>query len=224
MRTNPHLPDRKNLRLKGFDYSREGAYFITICCQDRKHRFGKVIDGIMHLNDCGKIAHDEWEVLIARYPHCHFDVFQIMPNHMHGIVVIGGSTFAVGRYNDHQDDYLIIPEMDHRNIDELDHPMDEEDHPNLDDGTTARVVRAGLAAASFSEPGIQNASISDMMGAYKSIVSVKCLEIFKAKGEIMGKFWQRSYDDKIIRDERAFSNISNYIVNNPKKWSEKRAS
>jgi len=217
MRTNPYLPDRKTLRLKGYDYSREGAYFITICCQDRKHRFGKVIDGIMHLNDCGRIAHDEWEVLIARYPHCHFDVFQIMPNHMHGIVVIGGPTLSVGRSNDHLDDHWIIEEMD--NSDEMDHPKDDVHHPNLDDGdhplddgTTARVVRAS----------IQNASISDMMGAYKSIVSVKCLEIYKAKGERMGKLWQRSFDDKIIRDERAYLNISNYIINNPRKWSEGR--
>ncbi len=206
MRTNPHLPCRKSIRLKGYDYSREGAYFITICCQDMKHRLGKVIKGAMILNEFGQIAHDEWASLKIRYPHFEFDVFQIMPNHMHGIVVIGGPTLAVGRSHASHE---IIPSIDfqnidHRLIDDLDHPMD--------DRATVKVARAEE----------KNASIPDVMGAYKSIVSNRCLEIYKSLGKIMGKFWQRSYNDKIIRDERAFQNISNYIVNNPKKWSEDR--
>ena len=172
MRTNPHLPYRKDLRLKGNDYSREGAYFITICCQEMRHRFGKVINGVMQFNECGQIAHDEWAALKARYPHCEFDVFQIMPNHLHGIVVVGAQTVPVLA------------------------------------GTTARIVRV--------------ASISDMMSAYKSIVACRCLEIYKSKNQQMGKLWLRSYDDEIIRDERAFKSISNYIINNPKKWNENR--
>ena len=76
MRTNPHLPCRKSIRFKGYDYSREGAYFITICCQDMKHRFGKVINGAMIFNEYGQIAHDEWASLAERYPHMEFDVFQ----------------------------------------------------------------------------------------------------------------------------------------------------
>ena len=203
MRTNPHLPDRKDLRLKGYDYSREGAYFITICCQEMRHRFGKVINGVMHFNECGQIAHDEWAALKARYPHCDFDVFQIMPNHLHGIVVVGaqtvpvlaGTTRAVVRSPDFD------PLMDQNP--EMDAPIDD-----LGDGTTARVVRA--------------ASISDMMSAYKSIVACRCLEIYKSKNQQMGKLWLRSYDDEIIRDERAFKSISNYIINNPKKWNENR--
>ena len=68
----------------------------------------------------------------------------------------------------------------------------------------------------------RNISLSDAMGAYKSIVFVKCLEIFKSRDERMGKFWQRSFDDKIIRSENSLQNIANYIVNNPKKWGEKK--
>ncbi len=205
MRTNPHLPDRKDLRLQGYDYSREGAYFITICCQDMRHRFGKVINGVMHFNECGQIAHDEWAALKGRYPHCEFDVFQIMPNHLHGIVVVG-TTLAVVR----------SPQNPLMDFEEIDPPIDDDHH--LEDGTTARVVRAGPEELGEKK----NASISDMMSAYKSIVACRCLEIYKLKNQQMGKFWLRSYDDEIIRDERALRTISNYIINNPKKWSENR--
>jgi REP element-mobilizing transposase RayT len=63
-------------------------------------------------------------------------------------------------------------------------------------------------------------SISDIVGAYKSIVSNSCLEIYKIRNQMMGKFWQRNYYEHIIRDEKGYKNISNYIVNNPQKWEE----
>jgi len=170
----------------------------------------------MQLNEFGRIAHDEWVVLKSRYPHLNFDVFQIMPNHMHGIVVVG-PTLAV------------VPTLDHDSL--LDHDPGikiqkndyvDFDHPE-DDGTTARVVRADLADhADHADEEDRNISLSDAMGAYKSIVFVKCLEIFKSRDERMGKFWQRSFDDKIIRSENSLQNIANYIVNNPKKWGEKK--
>ncbi|WP_205943012.1 transposase [Pedobacter frigidisoli] len=65
-------------------------------------------------------------------------------------------------------------------------------------------------------------TISDIVGAYKSIVSNSCLELFKSQNKTMGKLWQRNYYEHIIRDETAYYNISNYIINNPKKWSEDR--
>ena len=79
---------RRSIRLKGFDYSSAGAYFITICCEDRLDRFGKVTDGEMILNDCGMIAYNEWHNLAERFLNFELDVFQIMPNHMHGIIVL----------------------------------------------------------------------------------------------------------------------------------------
>jgi len=77
---------RKSIRLKGYDYSRKGLYFITICCQDRVCRFGHVENGIMILNEFGQIANDEWMKLQHRFENFELDAFQIMPNHMHGII------------------------------------------------------------------------------------------------------------------------------------------
>lgn len=94
-----NIHHRRTIRLKGYDYSQAGLYFVTICVQNRQCLFGEIIGGKMVLNDLGKIAYDEWIKLSERYPHIMFDVFQIMPNHMHGIININnptvGATLAV---------------------------------------------------------------------------------------------------------------------------------
>jgi len=79
---------RRSIRLKEYDYSLEGLYSVMVCCQDMKCRFGKIKNGKMVVNDFGKIAHDEWCKLSERYSNVMLDAFQIMPNHMHGIIAI----------------------------------------------------------------------------------------------------------------------------------------
>jgi len=93
--------NRRSIRLKGYDYSQAGAYFITICCQDRKCRFGNIENDKMVLNDFGLIAYNEWIKLSDRYLNFELDVFQIMPNHMHAIVVLNdvGAGFTPAQYN-----------------------------------------------------------------------------------------------------------------------------
>ena len=85
-RYNPKIHNRRSIRLKGYDYSKAGLYFITICCQDRINRFGQVINGEMILNKFGLIAYNEWIKLADRFSNFELDVFQIMPNHIHGII------------------------------------------------------------------------------------------------------------------------------------------
>ncbi|MDR1022146.1 MAG: hypothetical protein LBL94_02575 [Prevotellaceae bacterium] len=102
MSYNPNIHHRRSIRLKGYDYSQAGLYFVTICCQDRICRFGKIENGDMILNDLGKIAYDEWIKLQERYPRVLLDVFQIMPNHVHGIIGLDdivGATLAVAQNN-----------------------------------------------------------------------------------------------------------------------------
>lgn len=82
-------PNRQSIRLRGYDYSAEGAYFITIVCKDRLHWFGEITDGEMHLSDAGKIAEEEWLRGAELRSEIMLDVFVVMPNHFHGIVVIG---------------------------------------------------------------------------------------------------------------------------------------
>jgi putative transposase len=84
--------NRQSIRLRGYDYSRPGAYFITVCIQDRKQKlFGDVVGGAMVENDYGKIVCQCWNDLPVHYPHIRLDEFVVMPNHVHGIVVIRAS-------------------------------------------------------------------------------------------------------------------------------------
>ncbi len=92
MTFNPHIHHRRSIRLKGYDYSQAGAYFITICCHDGECRFGKIIHpGQMELNAYGIIAYNEWIKLSDRFSNFKSDVFQIMPNHIHAIIILKGN-------------------------------------------------------------------------------------------------------------------------------------
>jgi len=88
MKYNPHLHRRRSVRLRGYDYGREGMYFVTICTYHRALLFGSITDGLMELSPFGVIAYQEWEQLPERWPHVKLGAFQVMPNHMHGILMI----------------------------------------------------------------------------------------------------------------------------------------
>lgn len=80
--------ERKQMRLKNFDYTHEGAYFVTICVQDRIPYFGKIETGKMRLNAYGKIARQTWLDLPKHYSNCSLGQWVIMPDHVHGIVFL----------------------------------------------------------------------------------------------------------------------------------------
>lgn len=86
---------RRSLRLRGFDYSKEGAYFVTICTQNREYLFGDVVDGKMRLNDVGRLVRTVWGGLAERFPSVELDAFVVMPNHVHGILVLVGAGLAL---------------------------------------------------------------------------------------------------------------------------------
>ena len=96
MAYNPTKHHRQSIRLKGYDYSKAGLYFITICCQDRVCRFGNVENGEMLLNEYGQIAYQEWIKLPERFSNFGLDVFQIMPNHVHGIIKLNEPNAGTG--------------------------------------------------------------------------------------------------------------------------------
>ena len=79
---------RRSIRIKGYDYTRPGAYFVTICTHNRAFLFGEVTNGKMHLNAFGHIVESCWHDLPNHYPNLLLDAFTVMPNHVHGIVII----------------------------------------------------------------------------------------------------------------------------------------
>ena len=82
---------RRSIRLKGYDYSAAGAYFVTVCSQNRECLFGDVVDGKMRLNDVGHMVYKAWNDLSVKYSDIETDEFVVMPNHVHGIIVIVGA-------------------------------------------------------------------------------------------------------------------------------------
>lgn len=88
MRYDPDKRRRRSMRLKDYDYRQTGAYFVTICTHQREWLFGEVIDDVMQLNDMGQIAAHEWLKTSELRSNVELDAFVVMPNHLHGIVVI----------------------------------------------------------------------------------------------------------------------------------------
>jgi REP element-mobilizing transposase RayT len=89
MTYNPEIHHRRSVRLKEYDYSSCGAYFMTICVQGRESLFGEIINGGMRLNDAGRMVATVWHALPRRFPHVALDEFVVMPNHVHGIILLG---------------------------------------------------------------------------------------------------------------------------------------
>ncbi|HSM82944.1 MAG TPA: hypothetical protein VLS96_14735 [Nodosilinea sp.] len=87
MKYNPDKHHRRSLRLKGYDYSAAGAYFITICAFQRHCLFGQVVNGEMQLNEFGQIAAECWQAIPEHFSHIELDEYIVMPNHVHGILV-----------------------------------------------------------------------------------------------------------------------------------------
>jgi REP element-mobilizing transposase RayT len=80
--------DRESLRLPGYDYTSSGAYFVTFCTDHRASIFGKIKNGVMELNECGRMAMECWNELPKHFSNIRLDEFVVMPNHFHGIVWI----------------------------------------------------------------------------------------------------------------------------------------
>ena len=83
--------NRKSIRLKNYDYTQQGAYYVTVCVNDRKCVFGDVRDGDMVLNAAGDMVQRVWDQIPQFYDGIDTDHFQIMPNHIHGIIMIVGA-------------------------------------------------------------------------------------------------------------------------------------
>ncbi len=88
MKYDSKIHHRRSIRLKGYDYSQAGAYFVTMVTFRRECLFGEVVDGEMVLSKFGQVAKQQWEKLPRRFQNVEADTLVVMPNHIHGIIVI----------------------------------------------------------------------------------------------------------------------------------------
>ncbi len=184
---------RKSIRLKEYDYSTEGLYFITLVCQDRLNLFGKISDGIMNLNPYGKIAAKKWLETPLLRPNISLGAYVIMPNHMHGIISIDQSVRA----------NCIRP---------------YKDKPYATGNNNPEVGECNSPQPRLISP---SQTIGAIIRGYKGAVT-KEINFLKqiAEQDHPIKVWQRNYYEHIIRTTEAHENIHRYILNNPFNWKE----
>ena len=165
--------NRKSTRLKGYDYSSQGGYFITINVKQRKvNHFGIIVNDMMILNNAGLIVKDEWLKTEKIRQHVALDEFVIMPDHFHAILFL----------RETQDQLSL------KKTGECDSPIQN---------------------TLFKSP---SKTIGAIVRGFKSA----CTKRFNV--EKIHIEWQRNYYDRIIRNEKEFLNVQNYIINNPANW------
>ncbi|HUU28197.1 MAG TPA: transposase [archaeon] len=91
MTNHPDQHRRRSIRLPDYDYTTTGAYFVTICAHEHRCLFGDVMDGRVRLNEAGMVVQAVWDELPVHYPHVEIDTFVVMPNHVHGIIILTDS-------------------------------------------------------------------------------------------------------------------------------------
>ncbi|MBL7794389.1 MAG: hypothetical protein JNK77_18800 [Saprospiraceae bacterium] len=205
MKYNPAIHHRASTRLKGYDYSRPGIYFVTACAYKRRCIFGEIEQGQMVFNEFGLIAQNQWFKLPERFPNIELGEFIVMPNHIHGIIII--HPYPVGAR------FTLAPEPRFT-------PAPEPRFTPAPGRATARVAPTVAPTVPPTVAPTVPPTVGEIIGAYKSLVSNEILKIFKSKNQRMGKIWQRNYHDRIIRDKASVNRVGIYIKNNPAKWKE----
>jgi putative transposase len=192
------MPDRKRTRLPGFDYSVSRYYYFTICVKDHIWAFGFVKDNIMHLSQNGIIALEQWDWLGNQYPYIELVAFVVMPNHVHGIILIDANY------------YYQFAGMHHGNIAGM----------GRDPSLHLSGMHHGNIAGMGRDPSLQLPDdtfkikpLTELIGAYKTTVSKRIHLV----GDKDFK-WQNSFYDHIIRNAWSLNNIISYIKSNPENW------
>ncbi|MCA9387351.1 transposase, partial [Candidatus Dojkabacteria bacterium] len=198
-------------RLKGYDYSSSGAYFINICTKNMYHHFGSVDNSEMHLNEYGRIVHDIWKEIPKKFHNVQLDEFIIMPNHMHGIIIIinefGDMIHRVPEENASRD---AIHRISEKSIEELD-AMNRVSHELImDHSDTINRACTNEGGVTGQDNPMGSGSVGEVVRWFKGRSSY---EINKINPKIFA--WQSNYYEHIIRNQSAFENIQNYIINNP---------
>jgi len=242
MKYNPEIHHRKSIRMKGYDYSQEGLYYITMCVQKRECLFGEIKNDEMILNDAGRMIENEWLAITKRFSDTELHEYCVMPNHFHGILEIvhhkpvDNDTVANGQPgiasttgdNDTGNSVgaPLVGVLDNAGVT---NPPNDDIIANAEPQTKGEPPteqREGNHKG-LPQPGIAPTSdatikktVGDMMDAFKSISTVEYIRGVENEGwqTFYGKLWQRNYYEHIIRNHESYLRTANYIVNNPANW------
>jgi putative transposase len=195
-------------RLKNWDYGTNGAYFITICTKQMQCFFGEVVDKEMNLNAVGVLAEKYWIEIVKQFPYVELGNFKIMPNHMHGILIIDKSVESV-------ETRFIASNIAESNIDAPNIVL------NLDNEMTGvslliAAVESEQAIGGFA--GENNPMLAENISRIIRWYKGRCTFEMRKVNENFE--WHTRFHDHIIRNSESFERIQNYIEENPSKWEE----
>ena len=214
-------------RASWWDYGWTGAHFITICTKNREHLFGEISNGIMHLSHLGVLADILWHERPHHFNNVELGAFVVMPNHIHGILILTKNNNDDDDDNDNDNGY---DENDDDDNDDNDNGHDENDD---DDVETRHALSLQTSANdktrvndktdpmknSIVQQRFQNQgknTISAIIASYKSAVTKHSNRLGLENG------WQSRFHDHIIRNIAEYRRIHHYIENNPLQWKKDR--
>lgn len=197
---DPHKHHRRSIRLKGYDYSQTGAYFVTAVTWQRQCLFGDVINGEVRLSKLGKIVEWEWLELPKRLSYISLGAYVVMPDHFHGILYIHKNVVGATRQG--------------QTVSQL---GTEPKQTITKEGIGGSPQRQKGMISPLRPNGPKPSSLGAILAQFKSRVTKRVWKIPEFKEM---PIWQRNYYERIIRDENALQNITRYIEANPLLWEE----
>ena len=189
--------------MKGYDYTRDGAYFVTLCTQGRERVFGTVVNGEMRPNKCGREVARCWTWLAERHPYVYLDEYIVMPDHTHAIIVITDT-----REDDAQSN-TTAPTVTDAN------------KPCRGGSRTAQLRTASTTDPVTRKPDgmhsdpTQRKPLGRLIGAFKTVSTRRVSDL---KGTPGAPLWQRNYHERVIRNGLSMDALRRYIANNPVLW------
>lgn len=211
---------RRSIRLRGNDYAGAGAYFVTICAKDRECLFGDIAEGKMVLNDAGRMIQTVWEELPQFYPGIGIDAFQIMPNHVHGIIILVGAT-PRGCPNETTPRGCPDPTEGQA---QGPAPTGVPSNRGIGQawavpGQPRRVIGQPQGVAPTGDTTVAM-SLPDVIHRFKTLTSRKYVSGVKQDHwpPFPGKLWQRNYYEHVVRNEGELLRMRKYIMDNPRRW------
>lgn len=193
MTAPPERRQRRSIRLRGYDYTQAGSYFITICVRDRLCIFASIVNDEVRLSSVGKVVADCWAAIPAHFGNAELDAFVVMPNHLHGVVVLESDVVAEGT----------ACRAPTERVEGFGAPV------TGSIPTIVRSFKSAVTKAINDDPRRGTACrafLADFLGPIPP-------------GRIPS-FWQRNYHEHIIRDERVLNRLRSYVAANPALWDD----
>lgn len=207
------MSNRQSIRLKGYDYSKAGLYFLTICSQNKIKLFGDIVKNKMQLNIAGNMIDRIWQDMPNQHQDIKLHSYTIMPNHFHSIIeiTVGADSISAQTRN-------IRPNIQPDPNIYTNPTQNTNDYANMDDSGTNGGI--GIKRADMESAPTGVVTVFDVVQTFKRYTTIEYIKMVKQNilPPFNKKIWQRNYWEHIIRDENEYNRIAQYIVDNPMKW------